>query len=181
MSTSPTPFPREITPVSLHAWLREGRDVQLLDVRSPAEYAVAHIAQAVSLPLAQLSLFSWIPDPERIIVCVCQSGLRGTQARDKLIAMGWRNVICLMEGMNGWTTAGLPVEKGEDAPWEMERQVRTAAGGLVVAGAALGWLVHPGFYAISALVGIGLTMSGITNWCGLARLLATAPWNRRRS
>ena len=54
-----------------------------------------------------------------------------------------------------------------------------AAGGLILTGALLGSLVHPVFWGLSALVGAGLFVAGATGFCGMARLLALAPWNRR--
>jgi len=46
-------------------------------------------------------------------------------------------------------------------------------------GVVLGWLVAPEFYLLSGFVGAGLTMAGVTGFCGMARLLALMPWNRR--
>ena len=45
--------------------------------------------------------------------------------------------------------------------------------------AAVGWLVAPGFFALSAFVGAGLMFAGVTGWCGMAHLLRVMPWNRR--
>lgn len=59
------------------------------------------------------------------------------------------------------------------------RQVQLIAGGLVLLGVVLGFLVHPGFFALSGFVGAGLMMAGATGWCGMAVLLRTMPWNRR--
>ena len=50
---------------------------------------------------------------------------------------------------------------------------------LFVLGAALGLLVHPAFWGLSAFVGAGLFVAGATGFCGMARLLAIMPWNRR--
>jgi rhodanese-related sulfurtransferase len=61
----------------------------------------------------------------------------------------------------------------------MMRQVQIGAGSLVLLGVLLGLLVHPGFLAIAAFAGAGLTLAGATGFCGMARLLAVAPWNRR--
>ncbi len=60
----------------------------------------------------------------------------------------------------------------------LERQVRIGAGSLVLAGVLLGWFVRPEFIWLSGLVGAGLVFAGITDICGLALLLAKAPWNR---
>ena len=62
----------------------------------------------------------------------------------------------------------------------LERQVRITAGALEVAGVALGWLVHPGFYGLSAFIGAGLVFAGVTDICGLCVLLAKLPWNKRK-
>ena len=52
------------------------------------------------------------------------------------------------------------------------------AGGLVLAGVILGFLLSPWFFALSGFVGAGLTFAGVTGFCGMARILAVAPWNR---
>jgi hypothetical protein len=60
----------------------------------------------------------------------------------------------------------------------LERQVRIAAGTLVLTGVALGWFVHPYLYGLSAFVGAGLIVAGITDTCGMGLMLAKMPWNR---
>ena len=62
----------------------------------------------------------------------------------------------------------------------LERQVRIAAGFLVLVGAALALVVHPYFVGLSAFVGAGLMFAGITDSCGMGMLLAKMPWNRIR-
>lgn len=59
----------------------------------------------------------------------------------------------------------------------LERQVRIAAGTLVLVGIGLSW-VHPGFLGLSAFVGAGLVFAGITDTCGMGLMLARMPWNR---
>jgi hypothetical protein len=70
------------------------------------------------------------------------------------------------------------VERGAKA-MSLERQVRIAAGALVLLGVILGTWVHPGFYGLSAFVGAGLIFAGFTDWCGMAMVLAKMPWNQR--
>jgi hypothetical protein len=60
----------------------------------------------------------------------------------------------------------------------IERQVRIVAGTLVATGTGLGWLVHPAFFLLAGFVGVGLVFAGVTDICGMASLLALAPWNR---
>ena len=60
----------------------------------------------------------------------------------------------------------------------LERQVRIAAGSLVVIGIAIGQFVHPAGFGLSALIGSGLVFSAVTNTCGMGMLIAKMPWNR---
>ena len=76
-----------------------------------------------------------------------------------------------------FASCGLPVVRGKKAI-SLERQVRIAAGSLVLLGAVLGWLVHPAFVGLSAFVGAGLVFAGVTDTCGMGLLLARMPWNR---
>ena len=59
------------------------------------------------------------------------------------------------------------------------RQVQIAAGTLILIGALLGTVVAPAWFGLSAFVGAGLLFAGISGFCGMARLLMLAPWNRR--
>jgi hypothetical protein len=43
---------------------------------------------------------------------------------------------------------------------------------------ALGVAIHPWFLGLSAFVGAGLVMAGVTGWCGMATLLGKLPYNR---
>jgi hypothetical protein len=58
------------------------------------------------------------------------------------------------------------------------RQVQIAAGSLVVLGQLLAWLVTPAFGLLSAFVGAGLIVAGVTGYCGMANLLGRLPYNR---
>jgi len=71
----------------------------------------------------------------------------------------------------------LPVVRGKKSI-PLERQVRIAAGFLVLLGAVLGFFVHPYFIGLSAFVGAGLMFAGITDTCGMALVLAKMPWNQ---
>jgi len=60
----------------------------------------------------------------------------------------------------------------------LERQVQIAIGSLLVLKVFLGFSVHELFFALTAMIGIGLIVAGTTRWCGMARLIAHLPWNR---
>jgi hypothetical protein len=85
-------------------------------------------------------------------------------------------VVNIEGGTLACVEAGLPVVRGKKAI-SLERQVRIAAGSLVLLGAALSF-VHLAFIGLSAFVGAGLVFAGITDTCGMGMMLARMPWNQ---
>jgi rhodanese-related sulfurtransferase len=180
-NTMNTTLTQDLGPAELRRRLNAGEPLQLVDVREEPEFAAARLAGARLIPLGELEKRAAELDRSRPAVLICRSGKRSGQAREKLTQLGFSNLACLTGGLTAWEAAGLPVEKDARAPWALERQVRIAAGALVVLGVTLGFLVHPGFFGLSAFVGVGLMFAGITDWCGMGLLLAKAPWNHRQA
>lgn len=174
MTTRLTPLP----PADVKARLDRG-DAILVDIREPDEYARRHVPGALSRPLSGFEAAHLRIEPGREVVFTCKSGMRTAGNCDRLAAAVEGDVYVLEGGVDAWAAAGLPVKDDRSAPLEIMRQVQIAAGSLVVAGVVLVLTVHPGFLALSAFVGAGLTFAGVTGFCGMARLLALAPWNRR--
>lgn len=170
----------KLTTTELKTALDAGTTLKMIDVRTPAEYGEVHISGTHLMPLDRLDVgeVKNSADQAEACVIVCRSGKRAEQARRKLADAGCENVRVLEGGVDAWVAAGLPVERGR-AAMSLERQVRIAAGVLVLVGVILGTWVHPGFLGLSAFVGAGLTFAGITDWCGMAMLLARMPWNQR--
>lgn len=159
--------------------LATGRAV-LVDIREADEFARSHIAGAQSLPLSQWESAHLAIAPQADVIFTCRSGARTHGACDRLAARVEGAAYVLEGGIDGWTRAGLPLEVDRKAPLEIMRQVQIAAGSLVLTGVALGFLVSPQWFALSAFVGAGLTFAGLSGFCGMARLLMLAPWNRPR-
>jgi rhodanese-related sulfurtransferase len=170
-----------ITPRALAELCARGKKIELIDVRTPAEYRELHVAQARNVPLDQLDqrTMAQARDAARQepLYVICRSGGRARQACEKFFSSGDANVVNVEGGTLAWADCGLPVVRGQKAV-SLERQVRIAAGSLVLLGATLGWFVHPAFVALSALVGAGLVFAGITDTCAMGLLLARMPWNR---
>ena len=111
---------------------------------------------------------------------VCRFGGRGQQACEQFLKAGFSNVLNVEGGTLACIDAGLPVVRGKQA-MSLERQVRIAAGSLVLIGVSLGWFLHPAFFGLSAFVGAGLVFAGITDTCGMGMVLARMPWNYQNS
>lgn len=156
--------------------LGELRDPLLVDVREPGEFSAERLTGSVNLPLSSIEAgLSSLPK-DRPVVLLCRSGRRSLDAARRLAAAGFGEVYVLEGGLG--RCAG--VEKGPGGAWAMERQVRLAAGSLVLLGALAGWLLHPAGFLLSAAVGAGLVYSAVTDTCGMALVLARLPWNRSR-
>ena len=165
-----------LAPASAKQMLDE-RMAILIDIREVKEYAREHIPGTRNIPLSGMMGSIEVESAKSVIFC-CRSGNRTAAAAEKLAAAAGGHPYILSGGLEAWKLAGLPVLKDRGRPIEMMRQVQIAAGGLVLVGVALGALLHPGFYALSGLVGAGLLVSGATGSCAMARLLGFAPWNR---
>jgi rhodanese-related sulfurtransferase len=172
-----------ISPQQLAEMRKSGKDVELLDVRTPVEYREVHVDFAKNIPLDRL-------DPQDIkqarhdsadepLYVICRSGNRAQQACEKIEAVGVQ-AVNVEGGTQAWDAAGLPVVRGKKS-MSLERQVRIAAGGLVLLGVILGFALHPAFFGLSAFVGAGLMFAGITDTCGMAMVLARMPWNQVNS
>ena len=157
--------------------LSQKNSIPLIDVRTPAEYGSVHAKGAVNHPMESLDLAKIPCSKEDEIHVICQSGGRSMKVCQKLEGAGFTNLVNVEGGTLAWHAAGLPVVEGKKV-MSLERQVRIAAGSLVVIGAAIGQFVHPGGFALSAFIGAGLVFAGVTDTCGMGMMIAKMPWNR---
>lgn len=86
------------------AQLMEDYDDEIvLDVRTPEEYAEAHIPGAINVPNEEIGeeSIAELPDKDQIILVYCRSGNRSKEAAQKLADQGYTNVI-EFGGINDW-------------------------------------------------------------------------------
>jgi rhodanese-related sulfurtransferase len=152
----------------------------LIDIREADEHAREKIPGARHLPLSKLDEADLAVHQGKPVIFHCKSGMR-TMANAPRLA-GKLGATCeafIVEGgLDAWRKAGLPVASDRRQPLELQRQVQIGAGSLAVIGTLLGLLISPWFFAVPAFVGAGLVMAGLTGFCGMARILMRAPWNR---
>lgn len=168
------------SPQALHGALSGASRPRIVDVRSPAEFRRRHVPGAENVPLGGDIAAILLQDGEEAsgVCVVCETGARALLAAEELSKKGLSRVSVLEGGTQAWVAAGFPIEGRGGRAVSIERQVRIAAGSLVLSGVILGALVNPLFYGLSGFVGCGLVFAGITDWCGMGLLLARAPWNR---
>lgn len=169
-----------ISPAELARRAEQGK-VDVIDVRTPVEFREVHATCARNVPLDSLNPQAIVQGrngmSDQPLYVICRSGSRGQKACQQFINAGYTNVVNVEGGTSAWEAAGLPVNRGKKA-MSLERQVRIAAGALVLIGAVLAMTVHVGFAGLSAFVGAGLMFAGITDTCGMAMVLAKMPWNQ---
>ena len=166
-------MPQTISPAEAQRRIEAG--AVLIDIRNPDEYARAHIPCARNLPLTQIGRIEGAPE----VIFHCKSGMRTSANAQALEATTDAPMFLLEGGFDAWQKAGLDCKVDKAQPLEIIRQVQIGAGSLVLLGVLLGFLVSPALFGLAAFVGAGLVMAGTTGWCGMAKLLALAPWNRR--
>lgn len=174
-----------ITPKGLLDLCSRGEAIDLVDVRTPAEYGEVHVDFARNIPLDRL-------DPKTLAVdhagrtgpiyFVCRSGSRSKTACEQMIAAGVSEVVSVEGGTTACDAAGLPVIRGRKA-MSLERQVRIVAGLMIVTGAALAAFGPDATWqnvgaGLAAFVGAGLVFAGVTDTCGMAIMLGRMPWNQ---
>ena len=83
-------------------------DVQIVDVRRPAEWEAGHIRGAELLPLDQLVSRLGELDPARPVAVHCKGGYRSAIACSLLQRAGFDQVMNLTGGYDAWRACGLP-------------------------------------------------------------------------
>ncbi|KSZ58507.1 sulfurtransferase [Rhodococcus pyridinivorans KG-16] len=170
-----------VDPASLHESIDSGKNVRIIDVRTPSEFESVHIPGAYNVPLDLLREHrdEFCAHFDENVVLVCRSGQRAGQAEETLRGAGLFNLHILEGGMLGWESAGLPVNRGTER-WDLERQVRLVAGSLVLS-SVLGSIAVPKLKWLAAGIGGGLTFAALSNTCAMGMLLSKLPYNRGAS
>ncbi len=88
-------------------------NVQLIDVRTPAEYAEGHVANSKNINItgedfdAQVALL----DKSKPVLLYCKSGMRSAKASLRLKELGFENITDLDGGFGTWRNANKPIEE----------------------------------------------------------------------
>lgn len=153
----------------------ESGKTTLVDVREYPEYTEAHIGGAKLVPLGTLRHNPRLAGESGEVLILCRSGRRAEEAAQILREAGHVEPIVVEGGIEAWKKAGYPVTH-QKGPISLERQVRIAAGALVLAG-----LFVPGLPFLPYVIGAGLVFAGLTDTCAMGMLLARLPWNQAKS
>lgn len=167
---------KSVTPQRARELLSGG--ALLVDIREADEHARERIAEARHHPASAFDPAAIAADG-RAVIFHCRSGVRTAAHAPRLAQAAGSDAYMLEGGLDAWKRAGLPVTLDRKKPIEIQRQVQLIAGALVFAGALLGLVASPMFFAVPILVGAGLMFAGATGFCGMAKLFALLPWNKQ--
>jgi len=86
---------RQITMDEAVAMMEEEKNYIILDVRTVAEFDDKHIPGAVNVPNEAIGTeaIPELPDKDQLILVYCRSGNRSKQASEKLVKLGYSNVV----------------------------------------------------------------------------------------
>ena len=86
---------RQITMDEAVAMMEEEKDYIILDVRTAAEFNEKHIPNAINIPNETIGTdaIPELPDKDQLILVYCRSGNRSKQASEKLVKLGYTNVV----------------------------------------------------------------------------------------
>ena len=140
-----------ISPARAAELVRKG--AVLVDIREADEHARERIPGARHHALSRIDSDTPVRPGDSVLVFHCRSGARTRGNAARLAATsGSCETYILDGGIDAWRKAGLPVALDRSVPIDIMRQVQ---------------------------IGAGLLVAGATGFCGMARLLALMPWNRR--
>lgn len=176
-TTTAQPRAREIDAHAAKGMIDSGEAI-LVDVREPDEHARERIPGAQLMPLSAFDPAALSMAGAKKVVIHCRSGRRAMEACARAVLDGRVEAVSLKGGIEGWKAAGLPVQENRRVPISVMRQTQIAIGLFVLTGVALSALVSPWFLIIPGFMGAGLVFAGSSGFCGMASLLAMAPWNR---
>ena len=95
---------RQVTMEEAAAMMREESGYIILDVRTAEEYSEKHIPGAINIPNEAIGTedIPELPDKEQLILVYCRSGNRSKQAAEKLVKLGYTNIV-EFGGIHDWT------------------------------------------------------------------------------
>ena len=95
---------RQVNAEEADSMMEEESGYIILDVRTAQEYSEKHIPGAINIPNETIGTedIPELPDKEQLILVYCRSGNRSKQASEKLVKLGYTNVV-EFGGINGWT------------------------------------------------------------------------------
>ncbi|PIX06994.1 MAG: rhodanese-like domain-containing protein [Flavobacteriales bacterium CG_4_8_14_3_um_filter_35_10] len=87
--------------------------IQLVDVRTPSEFATGHIGKSVNIDYYDQDFSAKIGklDKSKPIYLYCRSGVRSSNSAEILKKLGFKTIYDLKGGVLNWSAQKMPLEK----------------------------------------------------------------------
>ncbi|MBA7472978.1 Thiosulfate sulfurtransferase GlpE [subsurface metagenome] len=113
---TPTQIIENVTPQEAFALIQDNQgnpDFVIIDVRTPEEFAEAHIENAINIDFYAQTFRDELDrlDKNKTYLIYCRSGNRSGNALDIMTELNFREVYHISDGITKWQAAGLPVVK----------------------------------------------------------------------
>ena len=151
-----------ITPLKAQGMLGDG--AQLVDIRSPQEFAQAHALLAQNVPLGSTESF----DMQGAVIFLCRTGRRCEINAAELSALCSGKAYRIDGGLEAWRKAELPLASTDEARQTLSGNALAIAGGLVLLGLLLGWARSAWFLVVPAAIALDMVRAGIGKNSALA-------------
>ena len=75
--------------------MKDEKNYIILDARRPDEFAEGHIPGAINVPNEEIGTaeIAELPDKSQMILVYCRSGRRSKEASEKLVKLGYTNIV----------------------------------------------------------------------------------------
>jgi len=93
-----------ITPRTLKQWIDDGENIQIIDVREPAEYEIVSIDGATLIPKNEFIMgeaLAKLPQDKRIVLH-CKTGVRSAEVLAIVKSAGFSDAVHVGSGIVGW-------------------------------------------------------------------------------
>jgi len=159
----------------------------IIDVREKDEFDAEHIENSIFCPMSEFQrlapgILHNLIDKE--VILMCRSGRRAELCRQMIEQMGFQDKVkakVYEGGILKWKQEGKPVVTRKKAKLPLLRQVQLVIGLGILIATYLTLKVNLNFIWLIAFFGAGLTIAGLTGFCGMAVLLSKLPYNKNLS
>jgi rhodanese-related sulfurtransferase len=98
-----------VTVAEAKAMIDSDLHLVVLDVRTPAEYGLAHLRSAKLIPVGELMKRQKELNKSETILVYCRLGVRSRTASQILVSSNFLHVHNMLGGITAWREAGFPV------------------------------------------------------------------------
>ena len=103
----------EVESTDVHAWIKQGKEPLLVDIRQPYELQSGYIPSAILIPMNQLATQVDLFPKDRPIVLYCAAGARSFGMAHFMRERGFEDAWSLIGGVAEWNEFAFPTSSAQ--------------------------------------------------------------------